>query len=142
MMNKGRILAIDFGERRMGLAISDPDRILASGLTTLIVKNTRDAIGQLKEIVCKHEINLVIVGLPLLTDGTHGAKAGKVLSFCECLRENLTVPVQLIDERFSTITAQRMLLESETKKKRRTKEKIDELAAVVILRHYLDCSSA
>lgn len=137
-MVKGRILAIDYGEIRVGLAISDPMRIIAAGLTTLIVKNDRDAIQQLKAIIREHEVTILIIGLPFDSQGHLSAKAVKIKTFAEALQKETDIPIDFCDERFTSVTAKRMLLETEQKKKRRSKEKIDTLSAVVILRHYMN----
>jgi putative Holliday junction resolvase len=137
-MITGRILAIDYGERRIGLALSDPMHIIAAGLTTLIVTSDADALRQLQPLVVNHEVNEIIIGLPLDANSFEGEKAQKVRTFSEKIQRQFSVKVTLRDERFTTSTAKKMLLETESKKKRRVKEKIDELAAVVILRDYLD----
>ncbi|MBL7996656.1 Holliday junction resolvase RuvX [bacterium] len=139
-MNQGRILAIDYGERRIGLALSDPMQIIASGLTTIQVQNENSAIQKIKKLVGEHEVILVVMGNPLDKNGSEGAKARQVKIFAEKLRQQIPVNIAFWDERMSSVTAQKMLIETESKKKRRTKEKIDELAAVVILRHYLDAN--
>jgi putative holliday junction resolvase len=137
-MNSGRILAIDYGERRIGLALSDPMRIIASGLTTLEIKSDNEAVEKIKSIITEHEIVEIVLGNPLDKSGAEGAKTAKVRAFAEKLQKAVSPSIILWDERMSSVTAQKMLIETESKKKRRTKEKIDELAAVVILRHYLD----
>ncbi len=135
---KGRILAIDYGERRMGLAISDPLQIIAQGLKTLLVKNDNDAAVQLTKVVVDHEILQIVIGTPSRTDGKESEKAKTIEEFIVTLEKSVRLPIVRIDERYSSKIAKSMLLEVEEKKKRRTKEKIDELAAVVILRSYLD----
>ncbi|MBX7150772.1 Holliday junction resolvase RuvX [bacterium] len=137
-MVKGRILAIDYGETRIGLALSDPMRVIAAGLTTLIVKNENDAIKQLTVIIREQDVVQIVLGLPYDTQGHLSAKAMKIKSFADVLKKETDILVDYCDERFSSVTAKKMLLESEPKKKRRGKEKIDTLAAVVILRHYMD----
>ncbi|MBL7959607.1 Holliday junction resolvase RuvX [bacterium] len=137
-MNQGRVLAIDYGERRIGLALSDPMRIIASGLTTIQVQNENAAIQEIKKLVNEHEVIQIVMGNPLDKNGSEGTKAQKVRIFAEKLRQQIPLDIIFWDERMSSVTAQKMLIETESKKKRRTKEKIDELAAVVILRHYLD----
>ncbi len=134
----GRILAIDYGERRLGLALSDPMRIIASGLTTLDVHGDIEAVQRIKILVTAHEVQLVVLGNPLEKSGNEGSKTQKVRAFGEKLKKEISIPITFWDERMSSVTAQKLLVETESKKKRRTKEKIDELAAVVILRHYLD----
>lgn len=139
-MNPGRILAIDYGERRVGLALSDPMRIIASGLTTLRIKNDLEAVEKIKQLIVEHDVIKIVLGNPLTLDGIEGAKAKKIRAFAEKMQRHLSIDIVFWDERMSSVTAQKLLVEAETKKKRRTKEKIDELAAVVILRHYLDAS--
>ena len=137
-MNKGRILAIDYGERRVGLAMSDPDRIIASGFKTLRVDNDQQALEELIKIIHDYDVRLIVVGLPYKSDGSLSAKGYKIKSFCETLQSKTGIPVTDWDESFSSLSAKDMLIQTETKKKRRNKEKIDELAAVVILRDYMD----
>lgn len=137
-MNPGRILAIDYGERRVGIAVSDPMRVIASGLTTLRIKNENEAIQKIKQLVAEYDIVQIVLGNPLDKEGNEGLKTKKVRTFAEKLQKQISIEIVFLDERMSTVTAQQWLIESESKKKRRTKEKIDELAAVVILRHYLD----
>lgn len=137
-MNSGRILAIDYGERRIGLALSDPMRIIASGLTTLDVRGESEAVQKIKILVQEHDVHEIVLGNPLEKSGNEGSKTQKVRDFAEKLKKEISTPITFWDERLSSVTAQKLLIETESKKKRRTKEKIDELAAVVILRHYLD----
>lgn len=139
-MNPGRILAIDYGERRIGLALSDPMQIIASGLTTLQVNNENEAIQKINQLVVEHDVCQIVLGNPLDKDGSEGTKTQKVRTFAEKLQKQISIGIVFWDERMSSVTAQKLLIEAESKKKRRTKEKIDELAAVVILRHYLDAS--
>ena len=140
-MNPGRILAIDYGERRIGLALSDPMRIIASGLTTLDVHGDNEAAQRIKALVAEHDVQQIVLGNPLEKSGNEGNKTQKVRAFAEKLKKEISIPITFWDERMSSVTAQKLLVETESKKKRRTKEKIDELAAVVILRHYLDAAS-
>lgn len=137
-MEKGRILAIDYGERRVGLAITDPMQIIASGLTTLAVENDRHAANQIAQIISKEDITEIIIGLPIAPSGEATEKTRTVNQFISILKEKTALPIIPWEERFSTVSAQRLLIEAEEKKKRRTKEKIDTLAALVILQHYLD----
>lgn len=137
-MPLGRILAIDYGERRIGLALSDPMRIIAASLMTLTVHSDDEAVQAIAKEVVKQNATLIVLGWPLEKSGTAGSRAVSVLAFREKLAQTVTVPIEMLDERLSTVSAKRMLIESETKKKRRTKERLDSLAATVILRHYLD----
>ncbi len=137
-MSKGRILSIDYGERRIGLAMTDPDRIIASGFSTLKVTSDQTAVDAILKIIRDYEITQIVVGLPYRSDGSLSSKGLKIQSFCQLLQSLTIVPIADMDESFSSVSAQQMLIETETKKKRRKKEKIDELAAIVILRDYMD----
>ncbi len=137
-MPRGRILAIDYGERRIGLAMSDPERIIASGLSTLTINNDRAGIDEIKKIIRDYEVSLVVIGIPFRPDGSVSAKGIRIQTFGDTLKSETEVPVTEWDESFSSVSAKELLIQAETKKKRRKKEKIDELAAVVILRDYMD----
>lgn len=136
-MYPGRVLAIDYGERRIGLAATDPLRIVASGLGTLTVSGNQEALDRIVALIRDEGVTEIVVGIPLRQDGTLTPKAEKIRAFCEELKKRVSVPVNEWDESYSSVEAQRLLLESESKKRRRRKEKIDELAALVILREYL-----
>jgi putative Holliday junction resolvase len=139
-MHQGRILAVDYGERRIGLAISDPMRIIASALETLVIRKEEEAVRRISEIVRDQEVQRIVIGMPLEKSGLAGEKASKVKAFTERLAATVAVPIVFWDERLSTVSAKQILLQAETKKKRRTKERLDTLAAVVILRHFLDAN--
>lgn len=133
----GRVLAIDYGERRVGLAISDPMRIIASGLPTLIVRNDVESIARIAEIVKSENVVEIVMGLPLSLHGADTQKTVHVRGFADKLRVVIGIPIQLVDERFTTATAKRMLSAVEEKRRRRGKEKLDQLAAIVILQDFL-----
>lgn len=137
-MEKGRILAIDYGERRVGLALSDPMRIIASGLTTLKVRSDGETVAAIVDLSKQHEVSLIVLGLPLEKSGVSGQKARHVARFRDRLAAAIAVPIVTWDERLTTVAAKKMLLETESRKKRRTKARLDTLAATVILRNYLD----
>lgn len=134
---RGRVLAIDYGERRVGLAISDPLRIIASGLPTMIVNKDSESLSRIAEIVRTESVAEIVMGLPLSLDGTDTKKAAHVRAFAERLREIAGIPVTLADERFTTASAKRILPEVESKRRRRGKEKLDQMAAIIILQDFL-----
>ncbi len=136
-MPQGRVLSVDYGERRIGLAMTDPDRIVASGFTTLTVVSEESAVDAVLKIIREYEIAEIVVGIPLRCDGSMTPKADKIRAFCAKLSEKAGISILEWDESFSSVEAKRLVLQSETKKKRRNKEKIDELAALVILREFL-----
>lgn len=137
MTSLGRVLALDVGDVRIGVASSDPLRIIASP-HTVITRTTLDKdLQALCDVIAEREAVRVVVGLPLGIDGTPGPQAGKVLEFIEQLRGVTSVEIVTQDERFSTAGAQRMLIEANVSRKNR-KKVIDKIAAQHILQIHLD----
>jgi putative Holliday junction resolvase len=132
-----RILGIDFGSRRVGLAVSDPLGITAQGLETIEYSQEEELFVRLGEVIEAYEVAGIVVGLPLSLDGTYGEKAEEVQRFIEIVRTHFHVPVEAWDERLSTTAAHRTMHEM-GKKAKRAKGKIDRIAAVLILQSYLD----
>lgn len=132
-----RILGLDVGDKRIGVALSDPMGILASPLT--IIERTRepDDIESILKIAEEREVERIIVGLPRLMSGVIGAQAEKVQSFVEGLQSHTEIPIELRDERLTTVTAMRLKQETSSKKKDR-KMRYDAMAAAVILQEYLE----
>ncbi len=129
-----RSLALDVGDKRIGVALSDPLGILASPLTIIDRADERTDIAAIVAIIEQHQVGSVIVGLPLAPDGGLGSQAEKVKNFTEELRLSIAVPIEYRDERLSTVTA-RQLMRS-VKKDRKARD--DSMAAMVILQSYLD----
>jgi len=136
----GRVLAVDYGRRRVGLAISDPTGTIASGLETLIVRDADHAVRLIAEGRRQWEYDRIVVGLPLLTSGDYGPMTDEVMRFVNRLRRAAGVPVETLDERFSSEEAQR-ILHSTGKRIKGNKGTIDRIAAELLLRHYLDRSA-
>ncbi len=133
----GRILGIDYGRERIGISISDPLRIIASGLEAL--RNDGNTISRLRELLDRFEISVIVVGMPLTLKGEKGQKAEEVEKFIEKLRSELNIDVVTVDERLTSVQAKRtMLMMGTTKKQRRAKGTIDEMASALILQSYLD----
>ena len=132
-----RILALDVGDRRIGVAVSDPTGLLARPLTIIKRKDIASDISALCQLVNDQEASKVIIGLPLSLDGRVGSQAEKVKSFVEKLTASLFIPVETRDERFSTAIVRERRLESGLKKKKRQAPD-DAQAAAVILQGYLD----
>jgi len=139
-MELGRILAIDYGSRRMGLAVSDPLGITAQGLETLERKNKRSDFARLERLVRQHEVREIVLGYPLRLSGQEGAQSQKVSEFAEALREKFQVPVHLWDERLTSAEANRLLREAEVSPRKRT-QAVDRMAAVLILQSFLQARS-
>jgi putative holliday junction resolvase len=132
-----RILALDVGDKRIGVALSDETAVLATGQPTLERVGPRKDVKAVAELVRRHEAGEVVVGLPRRLDGTVGPQAEKVLAFMEDLRGALKVPVVPWDERFTTAAAQQALIEGGVSRRDR-KGLVDKVAAVLILQGYLD----
>ncbi|MFN3420540.1 MAG: Holliday junction resolvase RuvX [Armatimonadota bacterium] len=133
----GRILAVDYGEKRVGLAISDELRITASPLTTLLRSSDDEIIAQIVQLAQKYRVEEIVIGLPVRTDAKQGEMEQRVRSFAKKLRCRTKVPVALFDERFTTRIAEQVLLEADLSRKKRKRVR-DKLAAVILLQSYLE----
>ncbi|MDI6802424.1 MAG: Holliday junction resolvase RuvX [Bacteroidota bacterium] len=133
----GRLLGIDFGTKRIGLAVSDPLGIIARPLETII--NDSTTIDKINKQIRDFNIEAIVVGLPFNLKGERGQKAQEVEAFIEQLKNSTQLPVFAVDERFTSTTAKATLLQMGVKKKQRQdKSKIDLMAAALILQSYLD----
>ena len=133
----GKILAVDFGDTRTGLAVSDPSRLLASGIGYVSpggIEKTADAVA---DIAKEQRVVAVVVGLPVNMDGSEGSRAQRCRKFASMLSDRLELPVAMFDERMTTMTASRYLNETNTRGKKR-KSVIDTLSAQIILQNCLD----
>lgn len=132
-----RVLAVDYGERRTGLAVSDPLEITANALAVLEGKGGRNRIlEEVARIAREEGAEEVVVGIPVNADGSHGPMAQAARAFGEALAERLTVPVRYQDEYYSTVEAQGNMTTAGMKRARRRRE-VDKHAAAVILQDYL-----
>ena len=132
-----RVLGLDYGERRIGLAISDPLGIIAMPLTTIDRNKTAHLISQLSEIVSEKKITSIVVGLPLTLKGHYSKQTEIVLAFINKLKSNLQIPIVSIDERLSTVAAKKSL-QIQNVKTGHEKGRVDETAAAIFLQEYLD----
>jgi putative Holliday junction resolvase len=132
-----RVLALDYGSRRIGVALSDPTGTLARPLPFLESQSDARLARQVAALATREEAALILLGLPRKMDGTLGEAAGKVELFAVALRSATSIPVKLVDERLSTVQASRQLQEA-GKDARAQKSKIDSEAAAVLLQSYLD----
>ncbi|MCL2707169.1 MAG: Holliday junction resolvase RuvX [Dehalococcoidia bacterium] len=133
-----RIMALDVGDRRIGVALSDPTGLLAREL--VIITRTDDSrdIKEVLSLVREHTPGKLIAGLPLLLNGDEGQQAQKVQAFCALLRPALPIPLEMVDEQFSTVTAREYMRRNARKKKSGARQHDDAMAAAVILQNYLD----
>ena len=135
-----RILGIDYGRRRLGLAISDETQTLASPLPVQYRRKTlAQDLRTLKELIAEWGIEQIVVGLPLNMDGSHGEMATESTEFANQLAAATGLPIDVMDERLTTAEAERVLIEGDVSRKKR-RELRDGLAAVLILQSYLDRS--
>ena len=133
----GRILAIDYGQRRVGLALSDPLKMIAQGLPTLIINSPQDIINWVCAQKDEQEIERIVLGLPRSLSGKMGLMAREVVDFSGRLAEKTKLPVELVDERLTSRQAHATFAQMGKKLKGR-KEAIDRIAAVLLLEQYLE----
>ena len=132
-----RSLGLDIGDRRIGLALSDPEGILASPFTILTYEDEATAIEAIVGIIRQQQVQQVVVGLPRSMDGSLGKQAEKTRAFAQKLSSRTEVPVVFRDERLTTVSAKRLMQAASTAKTRR-KGRDDAIAAALILQGYLD----
>jgi putative Holliday junction resolvase len=132
----GRLLGVDHGDRRIGLALSDPIPMIASPLKTILVNSNQDAINAILDIVEEYDIVLVVIGLPIGMKGNETAQTKHVQKFADDLVEN-GIKVAMQDERLTSVSAKKSIIEQ---KKKPSKEKglVDQIAAAILLQQYID----
>lgn len=135
-----RILGLDLGERRVGVALSDPDGTMAMPLVQLEPRGRRDLVESVVRLVAEHGIERVVVGMPLLPDGGVGEQARRTGGFIAALRQATAVPVVAWDERFTSQEADRLMHEAGIRRDRQ-KSRRDMAAAAIILQGYLDAGA-
>jgi putative holliday junction resolvase len=134
-----RTMGLDLGSKTIGVSISDAMGWTAQGLETIKINEEKKEFGlaRLEEIIREHEVSKVVLGLPKNMNGTIGPRAEASIAFAKVLEEKFRVPVQLWDERLTTMAAERVLLEADVSRSKR-KKVIDKMAASMILQGYLD----
>jgi putative Holliday junction resolvase len=134
-----RILALDLGERRIGIAISDPMGWTAQGLEVIDKKQTPDWLHRLDVLIQQYDVGKIVIGFPRNMDGSVGSKGEASKQVAATLAQRYTFPIQLWDERLSTVAAQRSLVTADVSRKKR-KKIVDQVAAQWILQGYLDAN--
>lgn len=132
-----RIMALDVGSKRIGVALSDPLKITAQGLETFRRKTLEEDVKGLWKLIDEHEVSQLVVGLPKNMDGSEGFKVDEVRQFIADLTAERQIETIWVDERLTTVSAERALLEADVSRAKR-KKVIDKMAAVIILQSYLD----
>ncbi len=135
-----RILALDHGTKRIGLAVSDEMALIAQPLEFLAAEPREDFFKRLKEIVDSRQVGEILVGIPRNMNGTYGPAAEKAREFVAALQKVLTIPIKTWDERLTTVQANRFLIETGMRREKR-KERVDQTAAALLLQSYLDSLS-
>ncbi len=136
-----RCLGLDLGERRIGVALSDPLGWTAAPLPAVERISWKKDLARVRALLAEHQVGRVVVGLPIRMDGTSGERAQRTLEFVRRLQATIPVPVVTWDERLSTREAERRLVEDDVRRERR-REVIDGIAATLILQGYLDSRRA
>lgn len=132
-----RIMALDVGEKTIGIAVSDLLGYTAQGLDTILRKDIDNDIKQIQDLIGKYEVSEIIVGFPRNMNGTIGRKAEEIEKFIASLKETIDLDVKKWDERLTTAAGEKVLLQANMSRKKR-KKVIDKIAACLILQNYLD----
>ncbi|MGD9099317.1 MAG: Holliday junction resolvase RuvX [Anaerolineae bacterium] len=138
-----RVLALDLGERRIGVAVSDPTGTVARPVTAIARASRQDDFEAIARLVDEYEAERVVIGLPLSLDGSEGPQARQTRRYAERLGQALDAPIEFWDERYSSVRAEEILREKKGKRRRRqTRGDVDATAAAVFLQSYLDAQAA
>jgi len=132
-----RILALDHGTKRIGIALSDELKMIASPMEFVLAEPFTDFVKRLKEIIRTKEVELILIGMPRNMDGSYGPAALKVQEFIAVLKDLVAIPIKTWDERLTSAQAQRFLIQGGVRRQER-KEKVDKMAASILLQSYLD----
>ncbi len=137
MQSQIRILGLDLGEKRIGVALSDALGLTAQGLTVIQRQGRKRSLDLVVELAREHEVQEIVIGLPRHLDGRLGQGAEEALAWADELRERLHIPVHPVDERLTTMQAERVLLQADVSRRKR-RQVIDKMAAGLILQAFLD----
>jgi putative Holliday junction resolvase len=132
-----RILAIDHGTKRMGLAVSDELGMIANPLEFVFAEPFDKFLARLNEVILEKKVDSLLVGMPRNMDGTYGPAAEKVREFIAKLKETISLPIKTWDERLTSAQANRFLIQADVRRDER-KQKVDKMAAAILLQSYLD----
>ena len=135
-----RKMCLDYGDVRIGIALSDMLGIIASGLETYTRKDEDTDIQHILKLIQDNSVDTVVIGLPINMDGTSGSRAEVTKAFGSKLAEKTTAKVVYLDERLSSVSAEKLLIQADVRMDKR-KQVIDKLAATIILQNYLDIYS-
>ena len=133
----GRFLGIDHGNKRVGLALSDPLKIIAKPFQTITYKNVENLCSQLKFIIIDNDVERIVLGMPIGMQGQRTQQTEKVTEFADVLKSEMNIPISLEDERLSSVSAEKALIQQNVKTGH-NKGRIDETAAAIFLQQYLE----
>lgn len=136
-----RILALDPGSKRVGVAVSDETRTIAQPLEWIAAEPFAGFLDRLKRLLVEKEVDLVLIGLPRNMNGTYGPAAQKAEAFAAALKAAITVPIEMRDERLTTLQANKMMIQNRVRRQKR-KDNADKMAAALLLQSYLDAGSS
>ena len=131
------ILSIDYGERRIGFAIGNSNRKIATPLSVIQNVSLDSVIENINQVVKNYEIDSIIIGIPLNEDSTESMQATRVRDFCSKIKKKINLPIMGIDERFTSVNSEKLLLDLDMSRKKR-KKYIDSIAATIILQSYFE----
>ena len=135
-----RILAIDHGTKRIGIAVSDELKMIAQPLEYIPAEPFADFLSRLNKLLREKQVEQILVGMPRNMDGSYGPAAAKVQEFVTALRGAITAPIRTWDERLTSVQANRLLIQGNVRREKR-KEKVDKMAAAILLQSYLDSTA-
>lgn len=132
-----RVMALDYGDVRIGIALSDPTRFLASGYENYTRKGLEVDCKHIAQIVGDNNVKVIVLGLPLNMDGSSGVRVEKTYEFAKTLGTYTDAKIEYLDERLTSVSAEKILISADISRKKR-KEVLDKLSATIILQDYLD----
>ncbi len=132
-----RVMALDYGDVRIGIALSDVTRFLASGLENYTRVGLEKDCQHIADLIASNNVKLVVLGLPLNMDGSSGVRVEKTKEFAEELKKYVNVEIDYLDERLTSVSAEKILISADVSRKKR-KQVLDKLSATIILQDYLD----
>ena len=132
-----RVMALDYGDVRIGIALSDPTRFLATGYENYTRKDLVTDCKHIADIISNNNVKVVVLGLPLNMDGSKGVRVEKTYEFAEELKKYTSVDIDYLDERLTSVSAEKILISADVSRKKR-KTVMDKLSATIILQDYLD----
>ena len=132
-----RVMGLDYGDVRIGIALSDVTRFLASGFENYTRVNLEKDCQHIAEIISSNNVKVVVLGLPLNMDGSEGVRVEKTKEFAEELKKYTSVDIDFLDERLTSVSAEKILISADVSRKKR-KQVLDKLSATIILQDYLD----